>query len=90
MDPPDQVGSQGAVHRPVPRDPRLSLKPFCGNGNPEVALPAFLVSSMAPVRLALVHDIKPDGRERAFKFLPDLVFNTHFYLFPSSIPRLGG
>lgn len=53
---PDQLGAQSVMHRPVPGQSAHVFKDLGCNLDVEMALPAFLISRMAPVAFADVTD----------------------------------
>ena len=58
MDSPDQFLAQRVVNGAVPRNTSHSIKRVRRDLNPEMTLPPFLISRMAAVLFALVHNFQ--------------------------------
>lgn len=68
VDPPDQVGSERFVDRPVPRNPAHRREDICANPHAKMALAAGLVSGMTDVLIAFIDDLKRLRLESCLKF----------------------
>ncbi len=78
MNAPDQIGTDGIMHRPVAGDPGHRRKGRRGYGNTKMAFAAFLVSGVAPVGLTFILDVQFGGLERFFQSGMDFIAHGHF------------
>jgi hypothetical protein len=84
VDSPYQVLTQGSVNRPMPLYPAHTCKSSRCDCYTKVALPAFLISRMPPVKLAFIFYFKNMRLKRRFQFRPHLICHTHFSHLASS------
>ena len=85
MDSPDQFLAQRVVNGAVPRNTSHSIKRVRRDLNPEMTLPAFLISRMTPVFFAFVHNFQKIRSKGRLKFLTNFIFDAHFSHLPPSI-----
>lgn len=79
MDLRDELGPEGGMNRPVPRDPAHPGEDRRPQDDAEMALSAVAVAGMAAMRLAFVHNLEPVRRERGRQ--PCLYFRSYRHFF---------
>ncbi len=68
------------MHCAMPRDPAHALKLIRLYFHDKMALPAFLVSGVATMALAIVDHLQPGRLQRGFEPIMNFLCHGHFFL----------
>jgi hypothetical protein len=82
MYPANEVGTEGIVNRPVPRQSRHVGENRCGNANLEMGFSPLAVSRMAAVLFAVVDHFQLTRREGVAEGFRNFIADRHFLRSP--------